>query len=138
MLDKNTHKKILVQILFDIYSDKTLGVFLGFKGGTAAYLHYGLDHFSVDLDFDLLNSEKENYVFNRIEKIIKQYGIIKEATIKRFNIIFILSYAGKIANAQNVKIEINRRDFGSKFELKSYMGISMLVMTNSPYARIFL
>jgi len=127
-LNASIHKNILLQILADIYSDNTIGPFLGFKGGTAAYLFYGLDRFSVDLDFDLLDKTKEAYIFERIKKILKKYGTIKEAEIKRFNLLFILSYNQKEKNAQNVKIEINRRDFGSKYDVKSYMGISMLVM----------
>lgn len=127
-LNASVHKNILLQILVDIYSDNTVGPFLGFKGGTAAYLFYGLDRFSVDLDFDLLDETKEEYIFERIEKILKKYGAIKEAEIKRFNLLFVLSYEQKEKNAQNIKIEINRRDFGSKYDLKSYMGISMLVM----------
>jgi len=58
-LNASIHKNILLQILADIYSDNTIGPFLGFKGGTAAYLFYGLDRFSVDLDFDLLDKKKE-------------------------------------------------------------------------------
>lgn len=127
-LSASVHKNILLQILVDIYSDNTIGPFLGFKGGTAAYLFYGLDRFSIDLDFDLLDETKEEYIFERIKKIIKKYGTIKEAEIKRFNLLFVLSYDQKEKNAQNIKVEINRRDFGSKYDLKSYMGISMLVM----------
>ncbi|MFH1253548.1 MAG: nucleotidyl transferase AbiEii/AbiGii toxin family protein [Candidatus Uhrbacteria bacterium] len=128
MLDAATHKKVLLQILADIYANKEIGPFLGFKGGTAAYLFYGLDRFSVDLDFDLLDKSKEEVVFSAVEKIIKKYGLIKEAAKKKSGFLFVLSYDQKINKAQNVKIEINRREFGSKFELKSYMGISTLVM----------
>ena len=127
-LNTPIHKSILLKILADIYSDSTISPFLGFKGGTAAYLFYGLERFSVDLDFDLLEETKEEYVFERIVKIIKKYGTIKEAEKKRFNLFFLLSYNRKEKNAQNIKIEINRRDFGSKYEVKSYMGISMKVM----------
>lgn len=133
-LNTSTHKNILLRILAEIYSDNTLGSFLGFKGGSAAYLFYGLDRFSVDLDFDLLKEKKEEYVFEKILKIVEKYGTIKEAEKKRFNLIFVLSYTQKEKNAQNIKIEINRRDFGSKYELKSYMGISMLVMTQEDMA----
>jgi len=127
-LNASIHKNILLQILADIYSDNTIGPFLGFKGGTAAYLFYGLDRFSVDLDFDLLDKKKEDYAFERVKKIMQKYGTIKEAEIKRFNLLFILSYNKKEKNAQNVKVEINRRYFGSKYNVESYMGISMLVM----------
>jgi predicted nucleotidyltransferase component of viral defense system len=129
MLDPAIHKKILLQILTDIYSDKAVGPFLGFKGGTAAYLFYGLDRFSVDLDFDLIDEKKEDQVFKGIKEIIEKYGTVKEAEKKRFYLIFVLSYDQKVKNAQNIKIEINRRNFGAKYDLKSYMGISMLVMT---------
>jgi predicted nucleotidyltransferase component of viral defense system len=30
--------------------------------------------------------------------------------------------------SQNIKVEVNRRDFGSRFELKTLLGISMQVM----------
>lgn len=122
------HKNILLQILTDIYSDNTIGPFLGFKGGTAAYLFYNLERFSVDLDFDLLNAEKEDYIFERVKKIVKKFGTLKEDEKKRFNLLFVVSYKNKERNARNIKIEINRRKFGSKFVLKSFMGISMLVM----------
>lgn len=119
------HKNILFQILKDIYSDTTIAPLLGFKGGTAAHMFYGLDRFSVDLDFDLLAEDKEDYIFDHIEQIAKKYGLIKEMTRKRFNLLFVLSYEG---NARKIKIEINRRSFGSRYELKTYLGVSMLVM----------
>ncbi len=124
-LDTALHKKILVQILKDIYSDTTISPFLGFKGGTAAYMFYNLGRFSLDLDFDLLDATKKEYVFNKVESIVGDYGKIKEARIKRNTLIVVLSYAEA---AHNIKIEINRRQFGSQYELKTYLGISMLVM----------
>lgn len=124
-LNTPVHKNIMLQILKDIYSDATIAPCLGFKGGTAALLFYDLSRFSVDLDFDLLDESKEAYVFERIKQIAENYGQIKDARIKRFNLFFLLSYAEK---EQNIKIEINRRIFNSKYELKTYLGISMLVM----------
>ena len=120
-----THKTILFQILKDIYSDTTIAPFLGFKGGTAALLFYGLDRFSVDLDFDLLDETKEDHIFERVIKIIKKYGVLKESYKKRFNLFYLLSYEDK---AHNIKVEINRRQFGSMYEMKTYLGVSMLVM----------
>lgn len=119
------HKNILFQILKDIYSDTTIAPLLGFKGGTAAFMFYELNRFSVDLDFDLLDDSKEIYVFDRIEQIAKKYGSIKEMEKKRFNLLFVLSYEDK---ARKIKIEINRRSFGSRYDLKTYLGVSMLVM----------
>lgn len=127
-LNYSIHKNILVQILIDIYSDTTIGPYLGFKGGTAAHLFYELDRFSVDLDMDILDSSKEDYIFERVLAIIKKYGEIKESRKKKYNLFFLLSYHNKEENAQNVKVEINCRSFGSKYEIRAYNGISMLVM----------
>jgi len=133
-LDTAKHKNILVKILKDIYIDPTISPILGFKGGTAATLFYGLDRFSVDLDFDLLDAEKEDYVFERVRTILEGYGKLKETRKKRFNLFYPLSYDKKDINAQNVKVEINRRQFGSKYDVKSFLGISMQVMIEEDMA----
>src|SRR3989344_5580024 len=124
-LDAARHKNILVKILKDIYTDTSIGTVLGFKGGTAAYLFYELSRASLDLDFDLLDDAKQDIVFEKVEKIIAQYGKIKESRKKRFNLFILLSYEDE---APNIKVEINLRGFGSKYEIKSYLGISMQVM----------
>ena len=128
MLETSTHKNILIHILKDIYTDTSVGPFLGFKGGTAAYLFYHLSRFSVDLDFDLLEPSKEHFIFEQLKIIIEKYGIIKEAREKRFSLFFLLSYHDKLDNAYNIKVEVNRRNFGSTYEVKSYLGIPMKVM----------
>lgn len=125
MLNRNVHKTLLLQILKDIYTDSSLGPMLGFKGGTATNFFYDLGRFSVDLDFDLLNGDKEAYVFEKIEKILREYGTIKEKYRKKHTLLFVISYDKK---SQNIKVEINRRVFGSRYELKNYLGISMLIM----------
>ena len=119
------HKNILLQILKDIYSDTSISPHLGFKGGTAAHLFYGLDRDSFDLDFDLLDESKEQMVFDKIQKIAESYGKVINSRIKRFNLLNVISYDTK---SQNIKIEVNRRDFGSRYEVKTLLGISMLIM----------
>ncbi|MEA3452836.1 MAG: nucleotidyl transferase AbiEii/AbiGii toxin family protein [Patescibacteria group bacterium] len=119
------HKNILLKILKDIYSDTSISPYLGFKGGTAAHLFYGLNRDSFDLDFDLLDKSKEQMVFEKIQKIADDYGKLIDSKIKRFNLLNVISFDTK---SQNIKIEVNRRDFGSKFEVKTLLGISMLVM----------
>jgi len=133
-LNITTHKNILIKVLKDIYTDSTIGPILGFKGGTACYLFHGLNRFSVDLDFDLLDSKKENYVFESIKKILENYGKLKEVFKKRYNLFYLLSYKEKTEGAQNIRVEINRRDFGSKYEIKSYLGISMKIMVKEDIA----
>ena len=125
-LDYSKHKNILLQILKDIYSDTSIAPYLGFKGGTATMMFYNLPRHSVDLDFDLLDETKEKEVFEKINKIIGTYGKITESYIQKNNLKNVVSYE---ANTQQIKVEVNLRKFGSKYEMRTYLGISMLVMT---------
>ncbi len=133
-LEIAAHRSMLIHILKDIYADMALGPFLGFKGGTAAYLFYDLGRFSVDLDFDLLDASDEDVVFEKLKKILEAYGTVVEARKKRFSFFYLLAYHDKVQNAYNIKIDVNRRDFGSKYEVKSYLGISMKVMVREDMA----
>ena len=112
-LDISTHKTILFQILKEIYSDTSIAPFLGFKGGTAALMFYGLDRFSIDLDFDLLDESQEEVVFERVKQIVQAYGNLQESNRKRFGIFYVLSYEDR---AHHIKVEINRRQFGSRLQ----------------------
>ena len=128
MLNKEKHQLIMARILKDIYSDIEISSFLGFKGGTAAYLFYNLPRFSVDLDFDLINSqnnlsETKDLIFSKIEAILKKYGTVKEKRIKRWTIFFLLSYGSA---DHNIKIEISTREHNNQYEIKKYLGIAIL------------
>jgi len=68
-LDYLKHKNIMLQILKDVYRMLLLPPYLGFKGGTAALLFYGLPRNSVDLDFDLLDETKEEEVFINFKRL---------------------------------------------------------------------
>lgn len=125
-IDTPIHRNLLLRILKKIYTDTTLGPILGFKGGTAVYLFYNLPRFSVDLDFDLLDKEKEDFVYEKIEAIIKGFGTIKTQYKKRNTLFFILAYDDV---SHNIKVEISRRGWNAKYELKNYLGVSMLVMS---------
>ena len=67
-------------------------------------------------------------VFEEIHQILTIHGRIKTADKKRYSLIYILDYDEKDPGAQNVKVEVNRRIFGSRYVVKSYLGISMKVM----------
>ena len=125
MLNRQKHEIILKNILKDIYSDNLLATALGFKGGTACYLFYDLPRFSTDLDFNLLNADKQNEVFEKLKIIAGKYGIISEARMKRKTIFILLSYK---KGTQKIKMEISVRDYQDNFEIKNFLGISVLTM----------
>lgn len=77
-INKEQHKKIMLNILADISANPELSVVLGFKGGTCCYFLHGLDRFSVDLDFDLLDENKKNDVAKKIEEVLLKYGKIQK------------------------------------------------------------
>ena len=129
MLNKEKHQLIMGQILRDIYSDTSISSIIGFKGGTCAYFFYGLTRFSADLDFDLFSTDEaaQKLVHEKIGSMLGKYGEIKDDYIKRNTIFFLLSYGGA---DHNVKVEVNVRilmpDIKEHYEIKEYLGISML------------
>lgn len=130
MLNKEKHQLVMGQILEDIYTDILIASRLGFKGGTCAHFFYGLPRFSIDLDFDLLQSDEapQKKTFEELQRILTNYGEIKDKHIKRFTIFMLLSY-GDVDH--NIKIEVNTRslvfDAKEQYVLREYLGISMLV-----------
>ncbi len=115
----------MVSILKDIYADTGLATALGFKGGTAHMLFYGLPRFSVDLDFNLLSQEKSKSVFQKIRTILLQHGRIKDEAEKHFGLLCVLDYG---AGNRNLKVEISNREFPDSYEIKNYLSMPMQVM----------
>jgi len=124
MFDKNKHKIILVKILKNIYSDKDLRNVLGFKGGTALFLFYGLPRISVDLDFNLLDEKKKSLVFEKLKKILSHFGEVLEAKEKRYTLFFLISYE---KGERKIKVEVSKRRVPTVYEVKDYLGIPILV-----------
>lgn len=126
MLNPVLHKNILIQILKRIYSNSLFGPNLGFKGGTAAMMFYGLPRFSVDLDFDLLNPDLENKILTDLPKVLQKIGIIQEVTKKKYTLLSILSYQ---KGQRLIKIEISRRPVSNdQYEKMNFLGVPMLVV----------
>ncbi|MDP2334963.1 MAG: nucleotidyl transferase AbiEii/AbiGii toxin family protein [Bacteroidota bacterium] len=125
MMDINRHKFFLVQILKDIYSDIELANWLGFKGGTALMFFYGLPRFSVDLDFNLLNTEKLDGVYEKVRNILLKYGTITDEAKKFYGPILVLDYG---VGERKLKVEISIREFDNHYEIKNLLGINMKVL----------
>lgn len=120
MIDFNKHRFYLFQILKDIYNDVGLSSFLGFKGGTALMFFYNLPRFSVDLNFNLLDKSKEEFVYEKIREIALKYGKITDETIKYYGIIVVLDYG---MGERKLKIEISNREGKNHYEIKNLLGI---------------
>ena len=125
MVDINKHKFFLFQILKDIYEDKELAGILAFKGGTALMFFYDLPRFSVDLDFNLLNPNKEDLVYGKIREILLKHGTIHDEAKKFYGILCVLDYG---VGERKLKVEISNRNFGDHYEVKNLLGVNMQVM----------
>lgn len=125
MLDIIKHKTILIRVLRDIYRQPELAPVLGFKGGTAAFIFHGLPRMSVDLDFDLLDPDKQTPVFTKMTKLLGHYGNITEARNKRYTLFWLVSYQKGL---QQAKIEISKRPPSSGYEIKNLLGTSVLII----------
>ena len=126
MLNNIKHRVVLIEILKDIYADPDLRTILGFKGGTAAMLFYDLPRSSVDLDFDLLDADKKKIVLEKVKAILEHHGVLRQAIEKRYTLFFLISYE---KGEHTIKVEISKRPATiSGFQLKTYLGISVLVM----------
>ncbi len=128
MFDINRHKFFLVQILKDIYADIELANCLGFKGGTALMFFYDLPRFSVDLDFNLLDSGKEDIVYNKVRAILIKFGTIFDEAKKFYGPLVVLDYG---IGERKLKIEISNRSFGDQYEIKNLLGINIKVMVQA-------
>lgn len=128
IIDINKHKFLMVKILKDIYTDVELAPCLGFKGGTALMFFYDLPRFSVDLDFNLLQADKEKTVYKKVMKILLKYGKIHDEAQKFFGPLVVLDYG---FGERKLKVEISNRNFDNRYEMKNMLGINMNVMVQS-------
>ncbi len=116
MLNKDLHRKIMYEILQEIFNSK-LWKYLAFKGWTACYFFHKLDRFSTDLDFDLVK-QYEN-LDEEILKILQKYLKVK---IWKFDIK--LSYWDSDVN---IKIDINRNIWkNNTYEINNFYWTDIL------------
>jgi predicted nucleotidyltransferase component of viral defense system len=131
MLNQDRHRLVMSQILRDIYTNPTINSLLGFKGGTCAYFFYGLPRFSVDLDFDFIPSVTKVNLTDLdkiLTKILQKYTVIKDKTIKKWTLFFLLSYG---VGERTIKVEINTRIFVAnllqKYQFQDYLGVKLQI-----------
>jgi len=126
MINTVKHRYFLVQLLKEIYNDAELANCLGFKGGTALMFFYELPRFSVDLDFNLLTPEKEEFVYRKIRKIALKYGKIHDEAQKFYGSIIVLDYG---ISERKLKIEFSNRLSTDEYDIRNFLGINIKTMT---------
>ena len=98
--NQQEHKKIMLQVLEKISANSFLANNLGFKGGTACYFIHGLDRFSIDLDFDILDKGKEEEIKVAVIELLQKFGAVKTKTSIKLN------YA---SGQQSLKVDLSNR-----------------------------
>lgn len=122
MLHRQKHEQILKSILRDIYTNSSLQASLAFKGGTCLYMFYGLDRFSVDLDFNLRSDKFDDSVLN---EIVEKYLQVSDRTNKHFTWFWLGSYEKAL---QKVKVEVSKRDYPDRYVNKDFYGLTVPTM----------
>jgi hypothetical protein len=69
---------------------------------------YDLPRFSIDLDFNLLNTDREDLVYQKVRKILLKYGGIHDEAKKYFGPLVVLNYG---QGERKLKVEISNRVF---------------------------
>ena len=125
MLYVPKHDQVLKTILGDIFTDSNLQASVAFKGGTCLYMFYGLDRFSVDLDFNLIG---DSFNHGQLDKIVsKNLSQIEKAD--KLNTWF---WMGSYEKAfQKVKVEVSKRDYPDRYIVKDFYGLSITIMDPS-------
>jgi len=116
----------MMQVLLAIFRHPELSKLLAFKGGTALMLFHGLTRFSTDLDFNLLDATKTEYVYRELHKLLLKFGTIDDEAMKLYGPILVLDY-GK--GERMLKVEVSNRDYPNHYEVRSLFGTDIRVMT---------
>lgn len=122
----NKHRFLLSQLLLDIFNDVRLSSLLAFKGGTSLMMFYGLNRFSTDLDFNLLDEAQMEFVHKILRGILLKYGTIDDEAIKFYGSILVLNYG---VGERKLKVEVSVRQYDNHYEKKSLLNTDMNVMT---------
>lgn len=125
MLHVPKHEQVLKNILRDIYTNSNLQASLAFKGGTCLYMFYGLDRFSIDLDF---NVRTETFDDTALNDIIEKHLRVLDRENKRNTWFWLGSYEKAF---QKVKVEVSKRDYPDQYVNQDFYGLTVPTMEPS-------
>ena len=125
-MDVNKHRYYMMQVLLAIFRHPQLSTLLAFKGGTSLMMFHNLTRFSTDLDFNLLDASKTEYVYNELHNILLKFGTIDDEAMKFYGPLLVLNY-GK--GERMLKVEVSNREYPNHYEIRSLLGTDIRVMT---------
>lgn len=106
MRDLILQEQFEIEVLDRLNSGRFLR-FLYFGGGTMLRLCHGLDRYSVDLDFWIIDPRQAATLFGRLEQYLARFYMLKDAAAKHYSLVFELKTA---AYPRSLKIEIRTED----------------------------
>ena len=115
----------MMQVLLAIFRHPQLSTLLAFKGGTSLMMFHNLTRFSTDLDFNLLDASKTEYVYNELHNILLKFGTIDDEAMKFYGPLLVLNY-GK--GERMLKVEVSNREYPNHYEIRSLLGTDIRVM----------
>ena len=125
-MDINKHRYYMMQVLLAIFRHPELSKLLAFKGGTSLMLFHGLTRFSTDLDFNLLDASKTEYVYKELHHLLTKFGTIDDEAMKFYGPILVLNYE---KGERMLKVEVSSREFPNHYEIRTLLGTDIRVMT---------
>lgn len=87
MQDLIKQERFELEVLEKLNSKKLLN-YLVFGGGTMLRLCFGLNRFSVDLDFWIIKDIDTKRLFEELKKYLSRFYILKDATNKFYTLLF--------------------------------------------------
>ncbi len=108
MQDLIKHEQFEMEVIEKLYKGKVLSKLI-FVGGTMLRLCYGLDRYSVDLDFWIYKKEEKEKIFNEIKKIIVKNYTVKDIYNKHFTMFFEFK-SNKSHRALKIEVRKEKKD----------------------------
>lgn len=122
-LDQDLHRRFLIALLVEIF--KKLNDKIAFKGGTSATLFYGLNRFSFDLDFDIVEKLSRDDI-GILKNIFLREGRIKDFYDKLHTLFSLFDYK---RDYPNIKVEFNKRIWNNNnYKTVWFMGVKMKIV----------
>jgi predicted nucleotidyltransferase component of viral defense system len=125
--DDILHKSYLHQLLMEIVDQPRLAQGLAFKGGSCAAMLGYLDRFSVDLDFDVLETVDEAAMRDELHAVFGRLGFTVKLEFKQV-LFFQLRYPSSTGKRNTLKVSAsNLRVRANRYKAQYFPEIDRLI-----------